>query len=90
MNSTSDQEQLQYTVSLKDAYWIPPNDHPLILRSSKSTTLKALLNNSTQAKGLGQYAQHSESGSSHDGSDMDEDNITPKKGEQVAKAQSNP
>jgi hypothetical protein len=51
-------ERLQYVVETEEAYWIPPNDHPLISRVSPSSQLKALLTMTPPAAGLGQYANH--------------------------------
>jgi hypothetical protein len=53
-------ERLQYIVEAEEEpYWIPPNDKPLINRSSTSTQLKQLLTTTPPAAGLGQYANHS-------------------------------
>ncbi len=59
LNTEPGQERLQYTVETEEAYWIPPNDQPLITRSSPSTQLKALLTVTPPSTGLGQYTQHS-------------------------------
>jgi hypothetical protein len=59
INRVPGHERLQYTVEAEEeAYWIPPNDKPLITRSSTSSQLKQLLNTSPPAAGLGQYANH--------------------------------
>jgi hypothetical protein len=52
-------ERLQYVVQTEGAYWIPPNDQPLINRLSPSSQLKALLTTTPPTAGLGQYANHS-------------------------------
>jgi len=59
MNSEPHHERLQYVVETEGAYWIPPNDQPLINRSSPSSQLKTLLTATPPAPGLGQYANHS-------------------------------
>jgi len=43
LNNEPGRERLQYTVKDEGAFWIPPNDQPLIKRSSASLQLKALL-----------------------------------------------
>jgi hypothetical protein len=45
-------ERLQYIVEAEEeAYWIPPNDKPLINRSSTSIQLKQLLTTTPPAAG---------------------------------------
>ena len=59
INTEPDHERLQYIVEAEEAYWIPPNDQPLISRSSPSTQLQTLLTSTPPTVGLGQYANHS-------------------------------
>ena len=59
INSEPGHERLQYIVETEEAYWVPPNDQPLISRSSPSSQLKALLTSTPPASGVGQYANHS-------------------------------
>jgi hypothetical protein len=59
INREPDHERLQYVVETEEAYWIPPNDQPLINRFSPSNQLKALLTTTPPAAVFGQYANHS-------------------------------
>ena len=59
INSEPGHERLQYIVEAEEAYWIPPNDQPLINRASPSSLLKTLLTSTPPAAGHGQYANHS-------------------------------
>ena len=60
INSEPGHERLQYIVeAAEEAYWVPPNDQPLINRSSPSSQLKTLLTSTPPASGFGQYANHS-------------------------------
>ena len=59
INRVPGHERLQYIVEAEEeAYWIPPNDKPLIIRSSTSRQLKQLLTTTPPVAGLGQYANH--------------------------------
>jgi hypothetical protein len=59
INREPGHERLQYVVETEEAYWIPPNDQPLISRYLPSSHLTTLLTTTLQAAGLGQYANHS-------------------------------
>ena len=59
INTEPGHERLQYIVEAEEAYWIPPNDQPLISRSSPSTQLQTLLTSTPPTAGFGQYTNHS-------------------------------